>query len=681
MALEPVTFDESNQANIELKEMTIRFWIAAALSIPLLFLSMGAHLLPFKVVHNFLDSRASAWLQLIIATPVVLGCGWPFFYRFWQSLKHKSLNMFTLIGLGVGVAYIYSVVATIAPNLFVTMLTKSGRPDLYFEAAAVITALVLLGQVLELKARAQTSSAMRALLDLAPTLARIVHEDGTEKDILLSDVKHGDVLRVRPGDKIPVDGTVIEGNSSVDQSMITGESIPIEKSMGDKVTGATINGTGSFTMRAERVGSETMLAQIIDMVSKAQRTRAPIQRLADQVSSYFVPAVILVAIVAAFIWGSFGPEPRITHAMLSAVAVLIIACPCALGLATPMAIMAGFGRGAMSGVLIKDAEALEIFSKIDTLIIDKTGTITEGKPKLIDVVATQNFDEETVLSYAASIERSSEHPLAEAIVEGAQQKSLTLFKVAEFKSVTGRGVSGVIDGRSVDLGNFLFMKTRAIDSTALESEADARRVRGQSVMFVAIDNQMAGLISVADPIKTTSKDAIEQLKADGLNIIMITGDNETTAKAVAREVGVDDIRADVLPEQKHLAVKDLQQQGKKVAMAGDGINDAPALAQADVGIAMGTGTDVAMESAGITLIKGDLLGIVRARHLSRKTMQNIRQNLFFAFIYNALGVPIAAGVLYPAFGMVLSPIIASAAMAFSSVSVIINSLRLRHIKF
>ncbi len=679
MALESITMESRDEENTELKGMTIRFLIAAIFSVPLLLFGMGTHLLPFKVIHNLLESDISSWLQLILATPVVLGCGWPFFYRFWLSLKERNLNMFTLIGLGVGVSYVYSIIATIAPQLFFTTFTKSGRPELYFEAAAIITALVLLGQVLELKARAQTSSVMCSLLNLAPKTARIVHGNGTEEDISLSEIKRGDVLRVRPGDKIPVDGMVIEGSSAVDQSMITGESIPIEKSAGDKVTGATINGTGSFTMRAERVGSETMLAQIIDMVSKAQRTRAPIQRLADRVSGYFVPIVIIIAIIAAFIWGTVGPEPRITYALLSAVTVLIIACPCALGLATPMAIMVGFGRGAQSGVLIKDAQALEIFAKVDTLILDKTGTITEGKPKLVDIVSTKSFDDETVLFYAASIERSSEHPLAEAIIEGAQQRSLTLSNVSDFRSITGMGVAGVIDGHRTALGNLSLMKSMNIDYSNLEELAEDRRARGHTAMFIAIDEEIAGILTVADPIKATTKEAIEQLKADGLNVIMITGDNKTTAKAVAQEVGIEDVRAEFLPEQKNAVIRNLQQEGMKVAMVGDGINDAPALAQADVGIAMGTGADVAIKSAGITLIGGDLMGVVRARHLSRKTMQNMRQNLFFAFIYNALGVPIAAGILYPIFGVVLSPIIASAAMAFSSVSVIINSLRLRKI--
>jgi Cu+-exporting ATPase len=679
MALEPENIAEYDGADPELKDMTRRFWIAAALSIPLLFLGMGAHLTTGGL-HEFIMSRTAIWLQLVLSTPVVLWCGWPFYVRFWQSLKHKSPNMFTLIGLGVGVAYIYSVIVTLAPQLLAGMLGDMESPAVYFEPAAIITALVLLGQVLELKARAQTSSAMRALMNLAPATARVIRADGTEEDIPLADVHKGDVLRVRPGDKVPVDGVVLEGNSSVDQSMITGESMPVEKSPGDKVTGATINGTGSFTMRAERVGSETMLAQIVDMVSKAQRTRAPIQRLADTVAGYFVPAVILVAIIAAVIWGIYGPEPRLGYAILNAVAVLIIACPCALGLATPMSIMAGTGRGAKAGVLIKNAEALEAFEKVDTLIVDKTGTLTEGKPKLMNVVPAEGFDELTVLSLAASLERGSEHPLAAAIVEGAEAKGAKLVKADDFQSITGKGVTGTIDGKKVGLGNLALLESLKVDSTGVKTQADAYRAQGHTAMFLAIDGKAAGIITVADPIKATTIEAIKLLKADGLRIVMITGDNKTTAMAVAKKVGIDEVEADVLPDQKNAAVRKLQEQGRKVGMAGDGINDAPALAQAEVGIAMGTGADVAMESAGITLVKGDLMGIVRARHLSRATMRNIRQNLFFAFVYNALGVPVAAGILYPVFGILLSPIIASAAMALSSVSVIVNSLRLRNVK-
>jgi Cu+-exporting ATPase len=679
MALEPENIAEHYGADPELKYMTHRFWIASAFSIPLLFLGMGAHLTTGSL-HEFVMSHTAIWLQLILSTPVVLWCGWPFYVRFWQSIKHKSPNMFTLIGLGVGVAYIYSVIVTLAPQLLAGMLGDMKSPAVYFEPAAVITVLVLLGQIMELKARAQTSSAMRALLNLAPATAGVIRADGTEEDVPLSDVHKGDVLRVRPGEKVPVDGVVLEGNSSIDQSMITGEPIPVEKSSGDTVTGATINGTGSFTMRAERVGGETMLAQIVDMVSKAQRTRAPIQRLADTVAGYFVPAVILVAIIAAAVWGIYGPEPRLGYAILNAVAVLIIACPCALGLATPMSIMAGTGRGAKAGVLIKNAEALEAFEKVDTLIVDKTGTLTEGKPKLMNVVPAEGFDEATLLIFAASLERGSEHPLAAAIVEGAEAKGMKLVKADDFQSITGKGVTGIIDGKKVGLGNLALLESLKVEATGVKTQAEPYRAQGHTAIFLAIDGKAAGIITVADPIKATTIEAIKLLKADGLRIVMITGDNKTTAMAVAQKVGIDEVEADVLPDQKNAAVRKLQEQGRKVGMAGDGINDAPALAQAEVGIAMGTGADVAMESAGITLVKGDLMGIVRARHLSRATMRNIRQNLFFAFVYNALGVPVAAGILYPFFGILLSPIIASAAMALSSVSVIVNSLRLRNIE-
>ncbi len=680
MALEPEDISLSDGADPELKDMTRRFWVAAVLSAPLLLLTMGAHF-PNEWLHTFLMSPLATWGQLILATPVVLWAGWPFFERGWASLKNKSLNMFTLIALGVGVAYLYSVVVTLFPGYLGQWLGAASETiDVYFEAAAVITALVLLGQVLELRARAQTSSAMRALLDLAPATARVIRADGAEDDIPLSHVHQGDTLRVRPGEKVPVDGVVLEGASSIDQSMITGEPVPVEKGPGDPVTGATINGTGSFTMRAERVGKETLLAQIVDMVSKAQRTRAPIQRLADKVSGYFVPAVIAVAAIAAFAWGMVGPEPRVGYAILNAVAVLIIACPCALGLATPMSIMAGTGRGAKAGVLIKNAEALEGFEKVDTLIVDKTGTLTEGRPKLMNVVAAAGYDEATVLSLAASLERGSEHPLAEAILKGAESRGLQPAHASEFQSVTGKGVTGNVEGKQVALGNLALLESLNIDATGIKTQADAYRAQGHTAMFVGIDGKPAGIITVADPIKETTVEAIRQLKADGLRIVMLTGDNKTTALAVAKKVGIEQVEADVLPDQKNAAVRKLQEQGRKVAMAGDGINDAPALAQADVGIAMGTGADVAMESAGITLVKGDLMGIVRARHLSRATMRNIRQNLFFAFVYNALGVPVAAGALYPFFGILLSPIIASGAMALSSVSVIANSLRLRSTK-
>jgi len=588
--------------------------------------------------------------------------------------------MFTLIGLGVGVAYVYSLIVTVFPGIAAQLTGGGEAVDVYFEPAAVITALVLLGQVLELKARAQTSSAIKALLKLAPDTARRINEDGSEEDVPLAHVQVGDVLRVRPGDKIPVDGVVVEGSSSVDQSMITGEPVPVEKNPGDKVTGATINGTGGFVMKAEHVGKETLLSQIVDMVGKAQRTRAPIQRLADMVSAWFVPAVVVVALLTAIGWWMWGPEPKLGYAILNAVAVLIIACPCALGLATPMSIMAGTGRGARAGVLIKNAEALETFEKVDTLIVDKTGTLTEGKPKLMSVVTAQGFDDKTVLSLAASLEHGSEHPLAEAIVKGAEEKGVALSKAGDFKSITGKGVTGTVDGKQVALGNLALLQSLNIDSAGVKGQADAYRAQGQTAMFLAVDGKAAGIVTVADPIKKTTVEAIKLLKEDGLRIVMLTGDNKTTAQAVAKKVGIDDVQADVLPERKNEVVRELQEKGRKVAMAGDGINDAPALAQADVGIAMGTGADVAMESAGLTLIKGDLMGIVRARHLSRATMRNIRQNMFLAFGYNTLAIPIAAGLLYPFFGILLSPIIASAAMAFSSVSVIGNSLRLRSVK-
>ncbi len=678
MALEPEKVSLDTAPNHELIDMTRRLWISGVLSLPLLFINMGAHV--WEGLHGFLMTPSSAWLQLALATPVVLWCGWPFFERFWQSLKNKSSNMFTLVGMGIGVAYIYSLIVTLAPQLLAGLTGSDAMPQIYFEPAAVITVLVLLGQVMELKARAQTGNAIRALLKLAPDTARKVNADGSEQDIPLSQVQVGDALRVRPGEKIPVDGVVLEGGSSVDQSMITGEPIPVEKHPGDKVTGATINGYGSFTMRAEKIGGDTLLAQIVNMVSQAQRSRAPIQRLADKVSGYFVPVVILIAIIAGIVWGIYGPEPRPGYAVLNAVAVLIIACPCALGLATPMAIMAGTGRGAKAGVLIKNAEALETFEKVDTLIVDKTGTLTEGKPKLMNVIPAEGFDEVTILSLAASLERGSEHPLAEAIVKGAEAKGAQLINATDFQAVTGKGVTGKINGRSVALGNLALLESLNIAVTGVKTKADSYRGQGHTAMFVAIDGKAAGIITVADPIKENTVEAIKQLKAEGLRIVMITGDNKTTAMAVAKKVGIEEVEADVLPDQKNAAIRKLQEQGRKVAMAGDGINDAPALAQADVGIAMGTGADVAMESAGITLLHGDLMGIVRARHLSRATMKNIRQNLFFAFIYNALGVPLAAGVMYPFFGILLSPIIASAAMALSSVSVIINSLRLRSVK-
>lgn len=678
MTLEPETISLDEGPDPELIDMTRRFWVAAVLSLPLAVVVMGAHLIP-GLSHEFLDTPLSRWIQMLAATPVVLWAGWPFFVRAVDSIKHRSLNMFTLIALGVGVAYVYSVLITVFPEA--AMRFAGGQMlDIYFEAAAVITALVLLGQVLELKARSQARNAMRALLDLAPKMARIIRPDGKEEDVHLGQVHKGDLLRVRPGEKVPVDGVLIEGYSSVDQSMVTGESVPVEKNPGDKVIGATLNSTGSFTMKAERVGNETLLAQIVDMVAKAQRSRAPIQRMADTVSGYFVPVVVLIAILTAVAWFVWGPEPKLAYAVVNAVAVLIIACPCALGLATPMSIIAGTGRGAHAGVLIKNAEALEFMEKVDTLIIDKTGTLTEGKPKLMEVVTVSGFEEGEVLKLIASLEKSSEHPLASAIVKGAEERGMSLSSVQDFASITGKGVKGTIEGRTVALGNKALLTSLNVDSTPLAETAEQLRGKGQTAMFAAIDGKPAAVISVADPIKATTPEALKQLKAEGLRIVMLTGDSRATAEAVARQLTIDEIEAEVLPERKSEVVRQLQEQGRKVAMAGDGVNDAPALAQAQVGIAMGTGTDVAMESAGVTLVKGDLIGIVRARRLSHATMRNIRQNLFFAFIYNALGVPVAAGILYPFFGLLLSPVIASAAMALSSVSVIMNSLRLKRVQ-
>lgn len=678
MTLEPEKVSLDAAPDPELIDMSRRFWVSALLAAPLAIFVMGAHLIP-NFPHEWLNSPLTHWIELVIATPVVLWGGWPFFVRAVDSVKHRSLNMFTLIALGVGVAYVYSLILTILPAQ-IAQVTSGLELDVYFEAAAVITALVLLGQVLELRARNQARNAMRALLDLAPKMARIIRSDGKEEDVQLSQVQKGDLLRVRPGEKVPVDGIVVEGHSSIDQSMLTGESVPVEKSAGDKVTGATLNGTGGFTMRAERVGNETLLAQIVEMVAKAQRSRAPIQRMADTVSGYFVPAVVAAALLTALSWWIWGPEPKLAYAVVNAVAVLIIACPCALGLATPMSIIAGTGRGAHAGVLIKNAEALEIMEKVDTLIIDKTGTLTEGKPKLMEVVTTSGFEQNETLRLVATLEKSSEHPLATAIVKGAEERGINLSGVQDFSSITGKGVKGTIDGHVVALGNAALLSALGIDSSPLISIAEPLRNKGQTAMFAAIDGKPAAVISVADPIKATTAEALKALKAEGLRIVMLTGDSKATAQAVARQLGIDEIEAEVLPERKSEVVRQLQAQGRKVAMAGDGVNDAPALAQAQVGIAMGTGTDVAMESAGVTLVKGDLIGIVRARRLSRATMRNIRQNLFFAFIYNALGVPVAAGVLYPFSGWLLSPVIASAAMALSSVSVIVNSLRLRKVK-
>ena len=680
MALEPRTVAGGEEKNEELLDMTRRFKIGLLLTIPLLLLAMS-DLIPGQPVQHAVSMRLLKYVQLAFATPVVLWGGLPFFQRGWASIVNRSLNMFTLIAVGTGVAYWYSVIATFFPGIFPGSFRGHGdEVGVYFEVSAVIVVLVLLGQVLELRARSQTSSAIKALLGLAPKSARVIRDDGTEEETSLDVIKPGDKLRVRPGEKVPVDGMVLEGTSSVDESMVTGESIPVEKTKGDKVTGGTVNGTGGFIMRAERVGSETLLAQIVRMVSEAQRSRAPIQRLADTVSSYFVPAVIAAAIITFAVWGLAGPEPRLAHAIINAVAVLIIACPCALGLATPMSIMVGTGRGATAGVLIKNAEALEVLEKIDTIIVDKTGTLTEGKPRLTSVVPGDGMSESDLLRLAAGIERGSEHPLAAAIVAGAQQRNLKLSEAQDFQSITGKGVVGGVDHRQVALGNTKLLEQLNIEAGGLIERAETLRKEGETVMFVAVDGRLSGLIGVADPIKESTAEAIRALHEDGIRIVMVTGDNRTTAEAVARKLNIDEVQADVLPEQKGEVVKRLQAEGRKVAMAGDGVNDAPALAQAQVGIAMGTGTDVAIESAGVTLLKGDLRGIVRARKLSRATMRNIRQNLFFAFIYNALGVPIAAGVLYPVFGLLLSPMIASAAMSFSSVSVISNALRLRKVE-
>jgi Cu+-exporting ATPase len=675
MALEPreVTAEDSNP---ELADMTRRLWICIALAVPMLALMVSVFMPSMPMQHLF-SPRTWAWIEFVLATPVVLWCGLPFFVRGWQSVVHRSLNMFTLIGLGTGSAYSYSVLATIVPQIFPASLRGSGgQIDVYYEPAAVIVALVLLGQVMELRARSQTSSAIRALLGLAPKNARRLDDKGGEADVPLEQVQVGDRLRVRPGEKVPVDGIVLEGHSSIDESMISGEPIPVEKVAGAKVTAGTVNGTGGFVMRAERVGADTLLSQIVKMVSEAQRSRAPIQRLADRVSSHFVPAVIVAAIVTFVVWLSAGPEPRFAHALVNAVAVLIVACPCALGLATPMAIMVGTGRGARAGILIRNAEALEIFGKVDTLIVDKTGTLTEGKPTLNSVIPQPGIDESSLLQLVASVERSSEHPLAAAIVKGAESKNLALENVAGFNSVTGKGVTGSVSGKQIAVGNAELFNVLSIDSAPLLDRAEEMRKQGQTVMLVALDGKAAGIVGVADPIKESTPEAIRELRTAGLNVIMVTGDNATTAKAVADKLGIE-FRADVLPQTKAEVVKEYQRKGAVVAMAGDGVNDAPALAQADIGIAMGTGTDVAMEAGSITLLKGDLRGILRARHLSKSTMRNIRENLFFAFVYNAVGVPLAAGVLFPAFGLLLNPMIAAAAMSFSSVSVIANALRLR----
>jgi len=678
MALEPRTVSADDE-NPELVSMTRRFWIGVALTLPLLAV-MVSDILPNHPIQHLLSGALLGWIEFALATPVVLWAGWPFFERAWQSVVHRSPNMFTLIAIGSGSAYLYSVAAVVAPGIFPAAFRDiSGNLGLYFEAAAVITVLVLLGQVLELKARSQTSGAIKALLGLAPKTARRIAADGTESDVDLSAIQVGDKLRVRPGEKIPTDGVVTEGRSSVDESMVSGEPIPVEKTIDAKVVGGTINGTGSFVMKAERVGADTLLAQIVKMVSEAQRSRAPIQRLADKVASYFVPAVLASSVITFVVWAIFGPPPAYAHALINAVAVLIIACPCALGLATPMAIMVGTGRGATEGILIRNAEALETFEKVNTLVVDKTGTLTEGKPRLTSVIPADGFDETQLLQMVASLEKASEHPLAAAILAAAKEKKIELLAVTDFQSITGKGVTGQLQSKHVGIGNAALMADLGTTSDVLNDKAGALQKEGQTVMFIASDGKFAGLIAVADPIKDTTLDAIQQLKKEGIRVLMVTGDNDTTAAAVAAKLGID-FEADVLPEKKADVVKKLQAEGAIVAMAGDGVNDAPALAQANVGIAMGTGTDVAMKTGGITLVKGDLRGIVKARLLSQRTMSNIRENLFFAFFYNALGVPLAAGVLYPFFGLLLNPMIAAAAMSFSSVSVITNALRLRATK-
>jgi P-type Cu+ transporter len=695
MALEPRTVTAGGEDNPELRDMSRRFWVSLILTLPLLAVAM-ASMIPEMPVRRILPGASLPWAEFLLATPVVLWAGWPFLQRFWGSLVNRSPNMFTLIGMGTGVAFAYSVIATVAPQLFPPSLrSMDGYPDVYFEAAAAITTLVLLGQVMELRARSRTSDAIRALLDLSPKMARRLNPDGSEKDVPLEHVKPGDRLRVRPGEKVPVDGVILEGSSSIDESMISGESIAVEKTVGGNVIGATINGTGSFVMAAERVGDATLLARIVQLVSRAQRSRAPIQRLADRVSAWFVPLVIAVAIVTFVVWFLVGPQPRLAHALVNAVAVLIIACPCALGLATPMAIMVGTGRAAHAGVLIKNAEALETLEKVDTLVVDKTGTLTQGKPRVVSVVTLaresqpaqppfvpgrQSFNENELLQLAASLERASEHPLAAAIVAAAEERGLRLSEVTGFNSMTGRGVSAMLDGQVIAAGNERFLQELGTAHGDVLPKAEELRSQGQTLIFVLVDGKVAGLIGVADPIKASTSNAVRNLRDQGIDVVMITGDHRLTAQAVAKQLGIDKFEAEVLPEGKLDVVRRLQGQGRVVAMAGDGINDAPALAQANIGIAMGTGTDVAMESGGVTLVKGDLRGIVRARKLSQATMRNIRQNLFFAFVYNALGVPIAAGVLYPFFGLLLSPIFAAAAMSLSSVSVITNALRLRTVK-
>jgi Cu+-exporting ATPase len=675
MALEPEVASLDTPPNPELADMTRRFWIGLVLSLPAVVLEMGSHLVGG---HGSVAPVLSNWIQLVFATPVVLWAGWPFFVRGWQSLLTRNLNMFTLIAVGTGVAYLYSLVGTLMPGIFPAAFRgHGGAVAVYFESAAVITVLVLLGQVLELRAREATSGAIKALLELAPKTARRIGEDGADHEVEIDSLQVGDRLRVRPGEKVPVDGVILEGRSSLDESLVTGESMPVTKEAGTTVIAGTLNQSGGFVMRADKVGRDTLLSQIVKMVAEAQRSRAPIQRLADQVAAWFVPVVIAVAVFAFAAWAWFGPEPRMAYGLVAAVSVLIIACPCALGLATPMSIMVGVGRGAAAGVLIKNAEALERMEKVDTLVIDKTGTLTEGKPKVVAIVAAPGFDETEVLRLAASVERSSEHPLADAIVRSANERQLDLGKVEEFDSPTGRGVTGKVNGQTVVLGNANFLSSLGVETHSLNAQAERLRGDGATVINIAVDGQPAGLFAIADPVKASTPDALKALAAEGIKVIMLTGDVRTTANAIARQLGLPDVEAEVLPDQKSAVVVKLQKAGKIVAMAGDGVNDAPALAAADIGIAMGTGTDVAMESAGITLLGGDLGGIVRARKLSQATMRNIRQNLFFAFVYNAAGIPIAAGILYPTFGLLLSPIIAAAAMALSSVSVVGNALRLR----
>lgn len=677
MALEPVVVSAEAGPNAELIDMTRRFWVAVALSIPVLILSMGRDLVP--ALHDLIDAQVSVWSQLVLATPVVLWAGAPFFVRGWASVRTRNLNMFTLIAMGTGVAWLFSIVATVAPGLFPAAFRMGGTVAVYFEAAAVITTLVLLGQVLELRAREQTSGAIRALLDLSPKTARRVGADGTEHEVALDDVRIGDRLRIRPGEKVPVDGAVTEGRSSVDESLVTGESMPVTKTTGDQVIGGTINQSGSVVMVAEKVGRDTMLARIVAMVAEAQRSRAPIQRMADRVAAVFVPVVIAIAVTAFAVWALVGPEPRLAHALVVAVAVLIIACPCALGLATPVSIMVGVGRGAQMGVLIKNAESLERLEKIDTLVVDKTGTLTEGRPSVTHIVAVSSlgFSDDELVRWAAGVEQASEHPLASAIVKAAGERGLTVPDVTGFDAPMGRGVHGVVEGHAVSLGSATFMTSQDMDPAPLLAEADRLRGDGATVIFISVDGSMAGIFAIADPVKATTPDAVAALRTEGIEVVMLTGDNRITAEAVARSLGIDRVEAEVLPDHKADVVRRLQAEGRVVAMAGDGVNDAPALAAADVGLAMGTGTDVAIESAGVTLLNGDLTGIVRARQLSTATMSNIRQNLVFAFAYNVAGIPVAAGVLYPVFGVLLSPMIAAAAMALSSVSVISNALRLR----